>query len=137
MTSCSLCGREAGSKICAGTPVCGGPVCRWCYETKVMPEVRRNERKGPSTADSPKGAWAFRSREGITVGSDPWWIAHELARALHPSDGAEAWCAMAEEAVSQEPAKGKAWNVMGKTVEWLPPAFLHAPASTLAPVERA
>ncbi len=122
MTVCSLCGRESGN-MRIGEPVCRGPVCRWCYETKVL-RAAASERTGPVEG----GAWVFRSADGLTVSDDPWWVAHEMASALHPGMAEEDVCAMAEKAVAASPMRGGAWTVMGVKVPWMSRVLLQSPA---------
>lgn len=133
MTLCSLCGREAGAMPSLGEPVCRGPVCRWCYESRVMPALRTAEKKagGEDRKEDGRaagGAWVVRTHDGLTVSASAWWVAHELASALHPDASEEDVCAMAEDAVRVEPARGSAWDVMGVRVPWMSRVLLQSPA---------
>lgn len=70
---CSLCGEQpvaGGPDALLGEPLCKGPVCRWCYETKVEP-ARRREGEAPESWGA-HGAWAFRTPEGkLVIGALP------------------------------------------------------------------
>lgn len=107
-----------------GEPVCRGPVCNWCYETRVARELARSKAVEG-------GAWVFRSSDGLTVSDDPWWVAHEVASALNPDAGEEEVCGMAETAVTVPPMKGGAWTVFGIRVPWMSRVLLQSPAKLI------
>lgn len=127
---CALCGRTipapvSGSfRVRSGEPLVSGPVCNWCHETRIRPLSAK-----PSEG-APKGAWVVRTSDGLTVSSDAWWVAHELASSTGMAE--EDACAMAEKAVAGEcgdvPVAGRSWAVMGVSVQWMSPVFLQSPA---------
>ena len=112
-----------------GEPVCRGPVCNWCYETKVAPVQARSK-------STEGGAWVFRSADGLTVSDDPWWVAHEMASALEPGASEEDVCAAAEAAVAVPPMRGGAWTVMGIRVPWMSRVLLQSPAGLIPSINR-
>lgn len=140
MTECAICGKDAGPSPRMGEPVCRGPVCRWCYETKVL---RAGDTPPQHTcpSDLSKGGWAVRTPKGIVTGTDPWYIAEAMAesgmldpdmRALGLENDARGWCECAEKEIELCPAvQGRDWEIGGRTVRWFGPAMLYAPSRTL------
>ena len=150
---CALCGEQpvaGGPDAPLGEPLCKGPVCRWCYETKVLPARRQN---GESWGAH--GAWAFRTPEGrLVMGALPGGRdAQDALRAavdelimgmmdegyfgmVQDMDAVEA-CIKAA-AMASSPGKPMGIGAFGRlyVIPWYGPALLTGPRHVVQTLER-
>ena len=121
---CALCGRDAPN-FKNGEPVSSGPVCNWCYETRVRPVALR----GMQEKRKATGAWVVRTSDGLTVSASAWWVLHEIVSALEPGLDEEDVCRRAEElAEICNPIPGVHMDTPYGRVEWMSSVFLQSPA---------
>lgn len=139
---CALCGEQpavGGPDALMGEPLCKGPVCRWCYETKVMPARRQ--------ADAPEawgahGAWALRTPEKkLIIATD----AADLAMQMFDEGyfGLVQGMDAVEELIgrlsaSAAPGRPLAVEAFGRSYEapWYGPALLAGPRSVVPVMPR-
>ncbi len=146
---CALCGEQpvaGGPDALLGEPLCRGPVCRWCYETRVEP-ARRHADGGSWAAH---GAWALRTPEGrLVIGA----TADELVMGMMDNgyfgtapassdEGAEADIDAVERCIkaAETSPRGRPIEVgaFGRryVIPWYGPALLSGPRGVVQTVER-